>query len=173
MKTDGFLAIGKIVGCHGVKGALKVYSYAESPSIFRPDILILLRNVEGREKTYSLRWAKPHGRRLLFSLKGIDDRNSAGSLIGSDVFIEQAVLPEPEEGSFYWSDIIGLSVYSQEGAYLGRVTSILPTGSNDVYVVQDEKQDEKNEILIPALESVVLEIDLEKKRLTVNLPEGL
>ena len=169
METGGYLAIGKIFGTHGVKGTVKVYSYAESSSIFRQGLLILLRNAEGREKTYSIRWAKPHGKGLLLSLEGIDDLDSVDSLIGSEIFLQRDLLPEPEEGSFYWFDIIGLSVYSLEGKYLGCVKSIIPTGSNDVYVVRDDN----NEILIPALETVVLDIDLEKKRLTVNMPEGL
>ena len=169
VETDGFLSIGKIIGVHGVKGTLKFYSHAESPSIFKADILILLRNAEGWEKTYAIRWVKPHGRSVLLSLKGINDRESAEALIGSELFIEKAILPELEEGSFYWSDIIGIAAYSLEGTHLGCVTSIIPTGSNDVYVVGEGK----NEILVPALETVVLEIDLKKKRMTVNLPEGL
>ena len=169
METDGFLSIGKIVGAHSLKGTLKVYSYAESPSIFQTEIPVVLRNAEGLKKTCAVSWVKPHGRGVLLSLKGINDRTSAEALIGSELFIEKAVLPELEEGSFYWSDIIGIAAYKPEGTYLGRVTAIIPTGSNDVYVVQDSK----NEILIPALETVVLEIDLEKKKMTVNLPEGL
>ena len=75
-----------------------------------------------------------------------------------------------ESGSHYWTDIIGLSVYRADGNYLGRITSILPTGSNDVYIVSDEKN---KETLIPALESVVREIDLKNNRMQVQLPEGL
>jgi 16S rRNA processing protein RimM len=62
-----------------------------------------------------------------------------------------------------------MEVYTDEGDYLGLITSIFATGSNDVYVVKDDKQ----EVLIPALESVVLDIDLELKRMRVDLPEGL
>ena len=169
VETDELLSIGKVIGAHGVKGTLKFYSHAESPSIFKAGILILLKNVEGWEKTYTIRWAKLHGRSVLLSLKGIDDRTSAEALIGSELLIDKAILPELEEGSYYWSDIIGIDVYSLEGTHLGCVTSIIPTGSNDVYAVGEGK----NEILIPALETVVLEIDLKKKRMTVNLPEGL
>lgn len=173
MKKDGFLTIGKIVGAHGVKGNNKVHSYAESLSVFEPGRSILVINAQGIEKTFAIKWAKPHGRGALISLKGIDSRKSAEALIGSELFITQESLPVLEDGSYYWSDIIGLSVFTTDEQCIGRVESIIPTGSNDVYVVKDPSKDQDNETLIPALESVVLEIDLKHKTMRVDLPEGL
>jgi 16S rRNA processing protein RimM len=167
VETDGYLSIGKIVGVHGVKGALRIYSYAESPSIFQPNILLLLRNAEGSERRYPVCWAKSHSKGVLLALEGIDDRDNASSLIGCEIFIDKALLPALEEDTYYWSDIIGLAVYDTEDAYLGRVTSVFPTGSNDVYVVRNGNA----EILVPALEWVVLDIDLVSGRMTVDLPE--
>ena len=90
-------------------------------------------------------------------------------MIGAELFIPQTELPELDEDTYYWFELIGIEVYTTQGDYLGRITSIFPTGSNDVYVVKDNKQ----EMLIPALESVVLDIDLDLKRMRVDLPEGL
>lgn len=173
MGKDGFLTIGKIVGAHGVKGNTKVHSYAESLSVFEPGSSILVINAQGIEKTFEIKWAKPHSRGALLSLQGIDSRKSAEALIGSELFITRKSLPELEDGSYYWSDIIGLSVFTTDEQCIGRVESIIPTGSNDVYVVKDLSKDHDNETLIPALESVVLEIDLENKTMRVDLPEGL
>jgi len=78
-------------------------------------------------------------------------------------------LPELGEDTHLWFDLIGMAVYTTEDKYLGRIESIIETGSNDVYVVQDHEK----EVLIPALESVVVDIDLEHKRMRVDLPEGL
>jgi 16S rRNA processing protein RimM len=78
-------------------------------------------------------------------------------------------LPELDEDTYYWFELIGIEVYTTEAEYLGRIASIFPTGSNDVYVVKDQKK----EILVPALESVVVGIDLEQKIMRVRLPEGL
>ena len=169
MGADDFLLIGRIAGAHGVKGALKILSFAESPSDFESGSLIHLRGNQGGEKAYTIQWAKPHGRGVLLSLAGIDNRSKAKSLIGAELFIEKKSLPALEEGTHYWFDIIGLSVFTLNNEYIGQVTSIIPTGSNDVYVVQDMDK----EILVPALESVVTDIDLENKRMTVDLPEGL
>jgi len=173
VKKNDLLLIGKIVGTHGLKGYVKVYSYAESSSVFRTDSLILVRSTKGREKTYTIKWAKPHKQITLMSLKGITSLSLAETLVGSELFIEEMNLPELEEGSYYWYDIIGISVFTTDDQYIGRVKSIIPTGSNDVLVVKDPNRDKDNEVLIPALESVVLEIDLKDKTMRVNLPEGL
>lgn len=173
MGKNGFLPIGKIVGAHGIKGNIRAYSYAESLSVFEPGSSILIINAKGTETRYKINWVKPHNRFILLSLHGIEDRNSAESLIGSEFFIEQSKLPELEDGSYYWFDIIGLSVFTNDDQYLGLVESIIPTGSNDVFVVKGPRKDHSGETLIPALESVVLEIDLKRKIMRVNLPEGL
>jgi 16S rRNA processing protein RimM len=171
-KSD-ILPIGKIVGVHGLAGNVKVYSYAESLSVFRPGTVLLARHYKGGEKTYSIKWVKPHTRTVLLSLKEIENRTQAEALVGSELYIEKKSLPELEDGDYYWFDIIGLSVFTVEGEYIGRVASIVPTGSNDVYIVKGVAGGHQKETLIPALASVVVSIDLEKKTLQVDLPEGL
>jgi 16S rRNA processing protein RimM len=85
------------------------------------------------------------------------------------LFIPETELPELDEDTYYWFELIGIEVYTTEDEYLGRIESVFPTGSNDVYVVKDRQK----EILVPALDSVVIDIDLEHKRMRVDLPEGL
>ena len=72
-----------------------------------------------------------------------------------------------------WVDLMGLSVYSLEEDYLGELRSIVQTGSNDVYVVKRVDGTTEIEVLVPALASVVKEIDLDKRLMRVDLPEGL
>jgi len=173
VEKNGFVPVGKIVGAHGVKGNIKVNSYAESLSVFKPGSLILLITPKGFEKSCKIKWVKPHGKLTLLSLEGVENRNSVETLIGSVFFIERAHLPELEDGSYYWLDIIGISVFTTHDEYLGVVESIIPTGSNDVFVVRDPNNAHDNETLIPVLESVILEIDLKLKTMRVDLPEGL
>ena len=163
------MLIGKIVGIHGIKGTNKLRSYAESLSVFLPGRSILVRDLRGREASYEIHWVKPHTGTPLVSFKGITNRGQAKTLIGAELFIPQSELPELDEDTYYWYDLIGIEVVTMTGKFLGRIESIIETGSNDVYVV---KSNEK-EVLIPALESVVLDIDLEHKRMQVDLPEGL
>lgn len=163
------LLIGKIVGAHGVKGNCKIRSYAESLSVFQPGSTIRLITSSGREDAYEVNWIKPHSKVDLLSLKGVETRHQAETLIGSELFIEMEQSPELDDGSYYWYDLIGMDVFTTDGAYLGRLERIIQTGSNDVYVVKKDI----DEILIPALASVVHDIDLKNKRMQVELPEGL
>ncbi len=173
VQKTGFLVVGKVIGAHGINGNLKVRSYAESETVFKPGRSILVTKAGQIDKRYLIQWAKPHGKTMLLSLKGIDDRNTADCLVGAEFFIERTSLPELEQGCYYWIDLIGLSVVSTDDQYIGCIESIIPTGSNDVYVVKNHEKDNDHEILIPAIESVVLNIDFKNKIMRVDLPEGL
>jgi 16S rRNA processing protein RimM len=170
---ENLLSIGKIVGTHGIKGVLRVFSYAESVSRFSSGLLLHSKNPGGGEKVFKIKWAKPHSKVILISLEGIANRSEAEALLGSELFIRRDLLEEPEEGTYFWFDIIGLAVFSVDDDYIGRVTSIMETGSNDVYVVTCPAEKDTKEVLVPALTSVIKSIDLEKKIMTVDLPEGL
>ena len=169
MEKNGFLIIGKVIGTHGLTGTVKVYSYAESLSVFNLSDLIIVRSPQGLEKEYLIQWVKPHNHLVRLSFKGIDNLTLAKELIGSELLIKQSNLPELEKGTYYWFDIIGLSVFTNDEKYLGIVKEIIQTGSNDVYVVKNMDK----EILIPALESIVLLVDIKQKIMRVALPEGL
>lgn len=170
MSNNVFLSIGKIVGAHGIHGAVKVYSYSKSFSVFEIGSALYLKNdPNSTGACHRIKWAAPHSRFALVLFEGIDSRHLAHSLKGYELFIEKAKLPELEEKTYYWDDIIGLHVYTADDDFLGRIESIIQTGSNDVYIVKNEKK----EVLIPALESVVLNIDLGRKIMKVKIPEGL
>jgi 16S rRNA processing protein RimM len=173
VEKNGFIHIGKVVGAHGMNGISKVYSYAESLSVFKPNSSIILINTGGQEKTYKIKWAKPHSRVVLLALKEVKNRNQVERLIGCEILIERNKLPDLEDGVYYWCDIIGLSVFSTKGDYLGRIASIIATGSNDVYVVKVPDNTNDKEVLVPAVESVVREINLEQQTMRIDLPEGL
>lgn len=164
-----FLLIGEIVGAHGINGTSKLHSYCDALGLFEPGRCVLIATAEGRESSYQIDWIKPHTKTVLLSLKGVTNRNQAQALIGSSVYLDAAALPELEEGSYYWRDLIGMSVYTDENEYIGRLKSIVETGSNDVYVIEGEKK----EILIPAVESVILTVDIKQKVMRVTLPAGL
>lgn len=173
MTDTQFIAIGKIIGAHGIKGNLRVHSYAESPSLFETGRLIRVRNSSGGEKNYQVKWAKPHSKGILLAFEDVVNRTLAEALVGAELLIDRRILPELEAGTYYWSDLIGLSVFSKDGNFIGCIKAIMPTGSNDVYVVASGVEGGPKEVLIPALESVVLEVDLEKGEMHVDLPEGL
>jgi len=161
--------IARIVGVHGIKGTNKIRSYAESLSLFESGCSIVARPGGGPKNRLEIEWVKPHTGSALIKFHGIDNRNQAEALVGTELFISKNELPELEDDAHFWFDLIGMAVYTVENEYLGRLESIIETGSNDVYVVQDKHK----EVLIPALDSVVLNIDIKAKRMQVKLPDGL
>ena len=173
LASEKTLQIGKVVGVHGLRGALKVVSFAESPSMFAVGKELYLRKGPAQARTYRLIKAQPHKRTLLVYLEGIDSRTLAESLRDSQILIDPAVLPQLDTGTYYWHELIGLSVFSKEGEALGQLDSIIETGSNDVYVVKTPGDAAREEILIPALESVICSINLDDRTMFVDLPEGL
>lgn len=160
--------IGEIVKTRGLRGCLKVLAQVETQSIIAGLKFIYLEDVLGQRKCHSLRNLEVSGRFLFIELQDIADVDSAKALVGCKVLIPDDMREELPEGEYYWRDIIGLNVHSEDGKYLGRIESVFPTGSNDVYVCQGER-----EILLPAIADVIKSIDLKKKIMTVSLPEGL
>ena len=169
MSEKEHILIGKIVGIHGIRGCLRIVSYAESDALFASGSLIFMKNSDEQMIPHTIRQADPHKRGLLLQLEEIKDRDHAEILAGYDLFVRKSDLPQPEEGSYYWHDLIGISVFDAKSGFLGKLTAVMPTGSNDVYVVKNGKR----ETLIPAIASVVTDIDLENRTMQVQLPEGL
>jgi 16S rRNA processing protein RimM len=102
-------------------------------------------------------------------LSGLDSIEQAELLKGAEIFIRKDSLAKKEEDEFFWYELLGLEVYLVTGEYLGVIREILPTGSNDVYVVRDKGR----EFLIPAIHQVVKEINLPQKRIVILPIEGL
>ena len=173
MEPSEFLQIGEVVGVHGLKGNLKIRSYADSLSVFNPGRRLVVKTPAGSQRTYTIQSVRPHSRTTLLTFSDVVDRDSAEKLVGSALLIQKTELVEPENGAYYWFDLIGISVFTVAGEYLGQIDSILETGSNDVYVIKDPDRGRRYERLVPALKSVVTAIDLENRTMRVDLPEGL
>lgn len=148
---------------------MKVRSYSESAELFGKGARLLIQEPEQEARPCEIEWSKPYKNGFLLAIRDIDNREKAALLAGSELMVERDRLPETEDGSYYWCDLIGLSVLGSDGQNIGRIEEIIPTGSNDVYVVRGALK----EVLIPALESVVLSVDLDAGTMKVELPEGL
>ena len=170
---DDLVLVGRVVGVHGIRGSLKVHSYAESLSVYEAEEGVLAALPDGSIRTMTVKWVRPHGRVLLMALEGVTDRSQAESLIGWELFVDKACLPPLEEDTYYWSDLVGLRVYDTTGVLLGRLGEVIPTPGNDIYVVKGKQDGRTREMLIPAIGDVVLKIDLEGKTMIVDPPEGL
>jgi len=162
-----YLVVGRIVRPWGVRGELKVEILTEDPARFEQLEAVY---VGPQFVSYRLEGARLHRGVVLLKLAGCDDRNAAEGL--RDLLVQVAMedaLPL-KEGEYWVHQIVGLEVWTTEGDLLGLVQEVLETAANDAYVVRDRSG---REVLIPALRSVVLEIDLAAGRMLVELPEGL
>jgi len=169
VRKAGTISIGKIVGCHGIRGTVKLLPFTESPAFFTEGSRFLFVCPGGEEKTATIKWVRPHKKILLLDLAEIGSRTEAERLQGCELHIRRDRLEKPEEDAWYWVDLIGLFVEDTRTGPIGTLKSIFRTGSNDVYVVADGKR----EVLIPALADVILKVDLDAGKMQVRLPEGL
>lgn len=160
------MVIGRVVRPWGTRGEVKVEIMTDFPDRFA-----LLRKVYLGPKAapFALEGFRLHKGAAILKLEGCHDRAAAEKLRGQlvQIPIEEAMPLDQDE--YYVHQILGLAVWTMEGEYLGTVDEIIFTESNDVYVVRGEER----EILIPAIEDVVLEINLAEGRLVVELMEGL
>lgn len=174
IQDEKLILVGRVVGAHGLDGHVKVHSFAGSLSVYETKGGIVVAQANGSVQSVAVEWVRPHGRGLLMALEAVGDRNQAERLIGADLLVKKASLPALEEDTYYWFDLIGLAVHDTTGIRLGRLTAIIPTSANDIYVVKGEQVNGgPQEILIPAVGDVVLQIDLDGKKMVVDPPEGL
>lgn len=116
-----------------------------------------------------VRGARFHQDALLLKLEGVVDRNAAEAMRGVIVHVDRRDLPQLPEGEFYASDLVGMLVVDMAGNELGRLSEVLATGSNDVFVVTRSQGD----LLLPVIESCVKDIDPQTRRISVVIPAGL
>lgn len=143
--------------------------YLESNTILESlkEVYIGLEKQEADlKKIKNIKINKKH---FLLELEGMESVVAASALVGCKVFVPSEKLEKLSDDEYYWRDIIGLEVVTEDGEIIGRVESILPTGSNDVYVCTSEEK----EVLLPAIADVVRKIDIKNGRMVVRLLEGL
>ena len=164
-----YLEIGQIVNVRGLKGEVKVNSYSEDPKRFEKIKTIILK-LKGKEQEYEIERVSYTKNQVILKLKNIDTIEEAEKLRNSMIFIDRKDLDELPEDVYYIADLIGLDVYTDTDEYLGKVDDIFNTKSNDVYVVKDDLGKTK---LLPGIDEVIREINLEDGKIIVHLIEGL
>jgi 16S rRNA processing protein RimM len=171
-ESGDWLAVGKITGCYGLQGWVKIHSYTEPGENFlsfgrwkicRRGVFEPIEFDRGRR----------HGKGLVAHIAGVDDRTLAEAYQGLEVLAPEENLPRLEEGDFYWYQLQGLRVWCLDGEnrlLLGEVDYLIETGANDVLVVRAaEGSIDDRERLIPYLPGdVVTRVDLEQGEIEVD-----
>lgn len=164
-----YIEIGQIVNTNGLKGVVKVNPFTDDISKFEDlkFVYIQLKNELKKVKIEQVRYNK---NQILLKLEGIDSIEEAEKYRNFYLKTEKESQEDLGEDTYYIVDLIGLDVYSDKNEYLGKIEDVFPTGSNDVYVVKDNLG---KQILIPAIADVVKKVDLENKKMKINLIPGL
>ena len=161
---EGFVQVGVVAGPHGRWGRLRIAPSTDNAERFRPGRVVYIR-----ERPYTVRATVASQRHLLVKLEGVESTDDARDLASAVVEVPATEVPPLPEGSYYHFQVLEMAVYDVAGAYLGRLEEVLSTGANDVYLVRNDD----TELLVPALEEVVVAVDVEGRRMTVDLPQGL
>lgn len=162
-----YLAVGFLRRPHGINGEILMDLHTDFPERLKPGRRLYLGD---EHKPVTIAGVRTHGASVLVKLKGIHTPEAAGKLRNTWLFTRAKDVPPLPEGQFYQYQLLGLNVLDESGASLGTLTEILETGANDVYVVTDESG---RELLLPAIPSVVLEMQPKDGFIRVHVPEGL
>jgi 16S rRNA processing protein RimM len=162
--------VAKIGRPHGVQGAAKVYPYGESLAAQAVGSKIFLQSDSKSELSeLTIASLRPQQRMLVVEFKELTSRDDVLEISGAEILLSEDRLPPPAEGEYYHYQLIGLIVETLQGSRIGTLSGIIETGGADVYSIDFGGK----EILIPAVDGVIVEIDLELGKIIVDPPEGL
>ena len=166
---EDLLLIGKIIKPHGLRGDIKIISFAESVDTYENLKIIYLKNKDGTTQPLHIIKATKCKGLVILGLDEISDADRAEELRGLELFIDRSELEELPEGEYYQHDLTGLPVFTVAGLALGVIKNIMPTGSHDVIVVKKGK----TEHLIPAIKKVIIEVNLTEGKVIIQPLDGL
>ena len=167
--SEELIPVGKIIGTHGIKGQMKLHSYSGNADSLNAVRSVTLKSPVGSLSEYRINCFKANSGKFIIGLQDVDDINQVQPLLGSEVCLTRSQLPGLEEDEYYWSDLIGLQVLTDDGVLLGTIADIFETGSSDIYVVKNEER----EYLIPAIADVVKAVNLSDGTVVITPLDGL
>ena len=157
-----YVVVGRVSGLFGIHGWLKVFSHTRPRENILGYAVWYLHDGEGWQPRRLLKGSS-RGKGMIALLEGYDERDRAATLVGQEIAIQRTQLPSEAADEFYWTDLIGCQVETIQGRVLGKVHSLLETGANDVMVVDGER-----ERLLPFTATVVVEVNLDTRRICVD-----
>ena len=165
---EDLLKVGVITTTHGVGGEVKVFPTTDPERFLDLEYVIL---DAGREmKKLEIRNVKFFKNLVILKFDGIDNINDIEMYKGRDLWVPREEAQELDEDEYYIGDLIGMEVVLEDNTHFGTLKDVMETGANDVYVVETS---DGEEILLPAIRDCILDVNVEEKRMTVHVLEGL
>ena len=162
-----WLAVGRIMRAHGVRGEVSVLPLSEVEARFEPDSILHLG--ESEDRTLTVKGSRGHHGRLLVAFEDVSGRDEAEALRGEYLFVPAGSAPDLPEGDYWPHQLIGCEVLTEDGRSLGRIREIVRTPANDVWAAGPREE----EVLIPALKEVVRSVDVDAGKVVVREVPGL
>ena len=166
---EEFFQVGVITSTHGIKGEVKVFPTTDDVKRFEKLKQVIL-NTGKEHLTLEIQRVKFFNKFVILKFKDIDDINDATQYRRCPLLVPRAEALPLDEGEYYVADLIGLSVFTEDGKKFGRLTDVMATGANDVYVVDSP---EHGEVLLPAIRQCIREIDAASGKIIIHLMDGL
>ena len=166
---EQFLQVGVISSTHGVRGEVKVYPTTDDVKRFRKLKQVILDT--GREHlTLEVESVKFFKQFAILKFKGIDNINDIEKYKGKSLLVDRANAVRLRKNEYFIADMIGLSVFTEDGEAFGTMKDVMETGANDVYVIDSIKH---GEVLVPAIKQCILDVNIEEGKMVIHLLEGL
>lgn len=162
-----YLAIGFLRRPHGVSGEIIMDLHTDFPDRIKSGRKVYIGE---KHEAATFGSVRVHGNGLLVTLRGYDTPETVGRFRNQWVYVKAKEVPPLPEGQYYLYELIGVDVVDDNGNPLGKIVEVLETGANNVYVVRD---DSGKEILLPAIPSVILDLDMTQRSMKVHLLDGL
>lgn len=163
------LEIGKIVNTHGLRGEVKIVPWTDNPDVFEDLTVIYIKN-KSEYKPLNIESVRYQKNNLIVKFKEYSDINDILQYKNAVLYAERDDLGELPEGVYYIVDLIGLEVFTESGEKIGIIADVFNTGASDIY---DVKRDGKRNLLLPVIDEVVKNVDIEGGKVIVNVMEGL
>jgi 16S rRNA processing protein RimM len=170
MAASGFVTIGEVVKAHGLTGELSVAHYLDSPFVLRDVARVYIKQEGKRPRKFPVASVRIRSGRVLMRLEGITGRGEAERYRGALLWARKRDLPGVSGDEVLVQELYGCSVYLPRGEYLGLLADVMTRTGQEVWIIRDR---ENREILVPAVDEFVEELDVESKRAVVNPPPGL
>jgi 16S rRNA processing protein RimM len=167
--TEELIPVGKIIGTHGIKGHMKVFSYSGNFDSLSAAHSVVMKSADGTLRELALKSINANSGKFIISLQDFDDIDQVKVFVGHELCLKRCNLPDLSDDEYYWNDLIGLEVVTDVGTQLGNIAEIFETGSSDIYVVRGKTR----EYLIPAIADVIKQVDLENGKIVITPLEGL
>ncbi len=166
---EQMLQVGVITATHGIRGEVKVYPTTDDATRF-DDLKRVILDAGKQQIPLEIQSVKYFKQFVILKFKGIDNINDIERYKKCPLLISREDAVDLEEDEYFIADIIGMEVYTEDGAHFGTMKDVMETGANDVYIIDSK---EHGEVLLPAIKECILNVDEKAGKITVHIMEGL